>query len=175
MSIKAAGPLTHLVPVERLPGQGVEVTVEANEAERAALAEDFGVPGVKALSGRFRVKALAGGGGVKVTGRIRAEVTQVCVVTLEPFDSVLEEEVDVDFVPAGDPRRRPEPVREDEEHDPPDEIVDGRIDLGALTAEFLSLGLDPYPRKPGVDFSYEAGPAPESPFAALAKLKGEGS
>ena len=27
-----------------------------------------------------------------------------------------------------------------------------QIDLGALAAEFLALGLDPYPRKPGVAF-----------------------
>ena len=52
--------------------------------------------------------------------------------------------------------------------------MNGQIDLGALTAEFLALGLDPYPRKPGVDFSYQD-PADEkdSPFAALGKLKGE--
>ena len=40
--------------------------------------------------------------------------------------------------------------------DPPDEIGNGRIDLGALTAEFLALGLDPYPRKPGVSFGESA-------------------
>ena len=37
--------------------------------------------------------------------------------------------------------------------DAPDPIVDGKIDLGALAAEFLALGLDPYPRKPGVAFA----------------------
>ncbi|HEY8567338.1 MAG TPA: DUF177 domain-containing protein [Beijerinckiaceae bacterium] len=175
MPAKAVSPLTHPVPVDRLPALGTEVTVEASEAERAALAQDFGIPAIKVLTGRFRVKALPGGQGVKVTGRVRGEVTQICVVTLDPFDGALDEEVDVDFVPAGDPRRRPDPAPDDEEQDAPDEIVDGRIDLGALTAEFLALGLDPYPRKPGVDFVQEAGPALESPFAALAKLKGEGS
>ena len=55
----------------------------------------------------------------------------------------------------------------------PDEIVNGQIDLGALTAEFLALGLDPYPRKPGVDFSYQD-PADEkdSPFAASRQAEG---
>ena len=46
-----------------------------------------------------------------------------------------------------------EPPTEMHEYEPPDEIVNGQIDLGAITAEFLVLGLDPYPRKPGVDFS----------------------
>ena len=51
----------------------------------------------------------------------------------------------------------------------PDPIVDGKIDLGALTAEFFALGLDPYPRKPGVSFeSPEQPEASVSPFSALA-------
>ena len=31
--------------------------------------------------------------------------------------------------------------------DAPDPIVDGKVDLGALAAEFIALALDPYPRK----------------------------
>jgi hypothetical protein len=46
------------------------------------------------------------------------------------------------------------------------------VDLGAIASEFLILGIDPYPRKPGVVFEpnleREAG---ASPFAALAALK----
>ena len=58
------------------------------------------------------------------------------------------------------------------ERDPPEPIENGRIDLGAVTAEFLALGLDPYPRKPGVAFESGPGRDPaDSPFAALAKMK----
>ena len=54
--------------------------------------------------------------------------------------------------------------------EPPDPIIEGRIDLGALAAEFLALGLDPYPRKPGVDFAAPAdASAPASPFAVLGR------
>ena len=49
----------------------------------------------------------------------------------------------------------PEPPTEMHEYEPPDEIVNGKIDLGAVAAEFLALGLDPYPRKPGVDFDFK--------------------
>jgi hypothetical protein len=94
-------------------------------------------------------------------------------VTLEPFDASLEEEVDVDFAEAG--REPVAAAHEDRDHEPPDEITGGRIDLGALTAEFLALGLDPYPRKPGAAFAFEGQDAkPDSPFAALKGLKGEG-
>ena len=68
----------------------------------------------------------------------------------------------------------PSALEEEGDEDPPDLIVDGRIDLGALAAEFLALGLDPYPRKPGAAFEpgeEEAGR--DSPFAALARLRGD--
>ena len=109
--------------------------------------------------------------GINVTGLVKASITQICVTTLEPFDSIIEEEVEVDFAESsGMPAEPPTDINE---YNPPDEIVNGQIDLGALTAEFLALGLDPYPRKPGIDFSYQD-PADEkdSPFAALGKLKG---
>ena len=55
------------------------------------------------------------------------------------------------------------------DEDDPDPVIDGRIELGALTAEFFALGLDPYPRKPGVEFVAPAESArSDSPFAALA-------
>jgi hypothetical protein len=55
------------------------------------------------------------------------------------------------------------------DEDEPDPIIDGKIDLGALTAEFFALGLDPYPRKPGAALDEEPAntEGTDSPFAAL--------
>jgi hypothetical protein len=57
--------------------------------------------------------------------------------------------------------------------DPPEPIVNGAIDLGKLASEFLVLGIDPYPRKPGVAFVPPKTPddPEEHPFAALKALK----
>ncbi len=57
--------------------------------------------------------------------------------------------------------------------DPPEPIVNGAIDLGALAVEFLMLGLDPYPRKPGAVFEPVIAPVDpaDHPFAALGALK----
>ena len=50
--------------------------------------------------------------------------------------------------------------------------IDGTVDLGALATEFLLLGIDPYPRKPGAVFEPPStGDPGESPFAALAGLR----
>ncbi len=58
------------------------------------------------------------------------------------------------------------------DEDPPEPLVGGSIDLGALAVEAVALGLDPFPRKPGAEpVDLTIGDAGESPFAALAALK----
>ena len=57
-----------------------------------------------------------------------------------------------------------------------DEEIEGNaIDLGEMVAQCLALELDPYPRKPGIEYVPEAeklqDSGAESPFAALAQLK----
>ena len=103
--------------------------------------------------------------------------------TAEPFPARVEEPIDIAFAPPARPvvARRGQELKEPKalevelsDQDPPDEIVDGKIDLGALAAEFLALGLDPYPRKPGVEFAALASEGDAgSPFATLAESKAE--
>ena len=116
-------------------------------------------------------------GGPQGCGRVRAEVRQTCVVTLEEFDTVIEEPISVRFAPpeakeGSDHGRREKFLSADEamdlEADQPDPIVGGHIDLGALAAEFLTLGLDPHPRKPGASFEEPRSPSPrKSPWPPL--------
>jgi uncharacterized protein len=117
----------------------------------------------------------AGGEQVHVRGRVQAEVGQTCVVTLEPLTTEVDEDVDVMFSPdAAQAAVRPEADDDDPmAEDPPEPIIGGEIDLGALAAEFLILALDPYPRKPGAVFEPVIQPVDpaDHPFAALAALK----
>ena len=172
-----APPFSRPFRVDALPAEGQSQTIEAGPEERAALAALNRLPAIASLTATFAARR-SGRGGVHVTGDVHAEVTQVCVVSLEPFAATVDEPVDVRFAPAeaAEAARR---VKEDDAalvelggEDPPDPIIDGRIDLGALAAEFLALGLDPYPRKPGVAFDPpEPQRGEESPFAALAEPK----
>ena len=165
----SAAPLSRIVDVSRLPQGRGSVTVEATPAEAAALARDFGIPAVRDRVGRFDISGPTSR--LVVTGRVEAVVTQVCTVTLEPFEAALSEPVEVAYT---DTDRLAGTDAEDAEV--PDPIVGGRIDFGALTAEFLALGLDPYPRKPGVSFEAVQVGADIKPFDALRTLKaGEGS
>lgn len=173
ISPESVGPLSRPVLVARLPPEGLEVEVQANPDELVSLAADFGLPELRSLHGSFRLSGR--GDHVHVVGRVRADLVQICVVTLDPFESQIEEDVEVDFAEPDPSLQKIEPELEiDLAQEGPDEIVDGRIDLGALTAEFLALGLDPYPRKPGVDFKFDEGDGEASPFAKLAALKRDG-
>ncbi len=174
---KAVGKIfSYPVDVDAVPEQGLDVSVSADAATRQALVAADGLAGIGSLEADFHV-ARRGLSEFNVTGNLRAKVTQICVLSLEPFDADIVEDIDVDFAPPetaalaaaraatllgapGAPQR-----------DPPDPIVDGTIDLGALAAEFLALGLDPYPKKPGVEFiSISASEKDEKPFDVLKKL-----
>ena len=113
------------------------------------------------------------GGGLHVVGSISATVGQNCVVTLEPLANEVEETIDLVFEP---PQRLAESAENEGQQrgvkwDDPEPLVGGVVDLGALATEFLILGLDPYPRKPGAVFEPpQDAKHDQGPFAALGRL-----
>ncbi|MBY0612638.1 MAG: DUF177 domain-containing protein [Beijerinckiaceae bacterium] len=188
MSDRSQPPFSRLVEVHALKPDGLTVVIEADEQERSRIAADIDLPSIERLKADFIVKPL-NNAHVMVTGRVQAAVHQVCVVTLEPFAVVVDEPVEIEFAAYQDgfptlaaparSRRVLEEVMEDEpashelaEVDPPDPIINGRIDLGTLACEFLVLGLDPFPRKPDAVFDFkDPADAEPNPFAVLASLK----
>ncbi len=174
-------PFSYLLDVDRVPDEGLDVATSASPQERLALADFDKIPAVGRLDAEFHVTRRAGGR-FNVSGEVRARVTQICVVSLEAFESDIVETVDVNFAPQAEavparPTSGPAeavPLRLDTE-DPPDPLIDGKIDLGALASEFLTLGLDPYPRKPGakLDLAGAAGTPGNAglPFEILEKIQ----
>lgn len=166
-------PFSRVIRVDALPKEGKMITIEADAAERERLATFLKVRSIETLGASLALTR-SGTGAVNVTGAVHGELTQVCVVSLEPFPATVDEEIDVRFAPRADDKaaRRPWTERESfvmTDEGEPDPIVDGKIDLGALVAEFFALGLDPYPRRPGVSFeSLDESKATVSPFSALA-------
>ncbi|MFG1393878.1 YceD family protein [Xanthobacter agilis] len=165
-------PFRHVLSLAEVPPHGLDLRLEPTEAVRAAMAKHMGVLAMPAFVATLHI-APEGAAGLHVTGTVDAAVVQTCGVTLEPFEAPVREPVDVHFVPEG--TALPAPAEDDESYDPPDEIINGAIDVGALASEFLALGIDPYPRKPGAVFEPPAEDAAAiSPFSALSRLKGEG-
>ena len=168
------------VRLEEVPAAGQRFALEADAATRTGLAAAAGLAGLPRLAATFDV-ARHGRDGLHVAGTVWATVQQTCVVTLEPMESEIEEAIDLTFVPAAGRERagvaeEASPATVGGREDDIETLVNGTVDLGALATEFLLIGIDPYPRKPGAEFA--APPADEPaghPFAALAALtKGGG-
>jgi uncharacterized metal-binding protein YceD (DUF177 family) len=167
------------VRVNTLGSEARRLTIGAEEAERAALAERFGLVAVDRLGAEAELTR--SGETVRARGTLSAEVTQSCVATGVPVPEAVEEEFEIEFrpPPAGDPA--------DEEIELSEGELDvvfytgSSVDLGEAVAETLSLALDPYPRAPDAEVALrEAGvksedeaAAESSPFAGLAALKGK--
>jgi uncharacterized metal-binding protein YceD (DUF177 family) len=174
---------SHVVEVDRIGPQGLHLQLEADQAACAALARRMRILGVQSLKADLRlIPDPVAAGHFQLTGRLEAEVEQACVVSLEPVRQSVREEFLRRFEPESGVAPKVE-LGEDEAEwldpdaeDPADPIIGGRIDVGAVVAEELALGLDPYPRKAeaGLPEGYRPDAddgAKISPFAALVKLK----
>ena len=154
-----------------------QVTIAADEGERAALAERFGLVAIDRLEAEAALSMH--GEIVTAAGTVRAAVTQSCVATDAPVEAAVEAPFRIEFRP------QPEATGADEEIELGESELDvifydgAAIDLGEAVAETLSLSLDPWPRAPGAETVLrEAGVKDEeqatresSPFAALQGLK----
>jgi uncharacterized metal-binding protein YceD (DUF177 family) len=161
------------VRLDEVPESGLRFDLVADAGVRSTVAGMAGVEAVARLEAEFEVTRY-GRDGLQVSGTVSATVRQTCVVTLEPLDNEIHEAVDLTFVP-GDAASTPAREEGLGAHEPPERLVDRGVDLGAIAAEFLILGIDPYPRREGAVFTAPAsGDAADHPFAALAQLKKRG-
>jgi len=173
-----ADPWRSPVIVAQIPDTGLHRELEASAREREAMAEAAGLRKILSAHASFDVSPRSGGR-VHVTGYVRARVCQTCVVTLEPIENDLDEEIDLVFAPADEIRRLADLIEEAQDNEdaevpePPEAIVNGIIDLGRVATDALYLAIDPYPRKPGAVFEHQvtALDPEDHPFAALKALQ----
>ena len=120
----------------------VSVAIEAEAAERAALAKRFGLVSIGRLSADYALRKDAAG--VIATGRVRAAFKQTCVATGDPVPAKIDEPFSLRFAPgAGD---ETEEVELDSTELDVMFYEGNAIDLGEAAAETFALALDPFPR-----------------------------
>lgn len=167
-------PFSRLVEIDKIPSQGTNERIEANREECARLADLLQLRAIAGLTADVQITPWRKQG-FKVAGSFRAAVRQVCVVTLDPFDSVIEDQVERYYLRGNMPGPDARVVTIDALDDEDTEALKGNvIDAGELIRESLTLALDPYPRKPGATFEGLPPPAEEdreNPFAVLKQLK----
>lgn len=157
--------VAHLNP--RAPN---DFALEPEAGARAEIAADLGLLDLPALRFVGRIEA-RGNDAWALTGDLSARVVQPCVVTLDPVETAVTDEVRRIFSP-----HVTAPVEEEVEM-PDDEMepLGAFIDAGAVMVEALALALPLYPRAEGAELPDAGDPLPDDddrkrPFAGLDAL-----
>jgi uncharacterized metal-binding protein YceD (DUF177 family) len=155
-------------------GEGLRgVAIEADETERAALAQRFGLIAIESLSAEASVSRQ--GDTVLAEGRLSAQVVQACVASGQPVAAAIDEPFKLRFVPELAADSDAEEIELSEEDCDTIDYAGGAIDLGEAVAETMALSLDPFPRAPDADEVLKAAgilsEEDAGPFAALKALK----
>lgn len=164
---------SRLVRIDTLGSGPRSMGIEAEPAERAALARRFGLVEIASLTAEAELSHK--GGEVIARGRVTAAVTQSCVASAEPVAAEVDEPFEILFRP------HPAPRQPDEELEIGATELDvvfydgAAADLGEAVAETMALALDPYPRAPNADEALKAAGVKSEeeagPFGALAGLR----
>ncbi len=140
-----------------VPAAGITDSIEATPRQRASVAELLGLVELSSFDVDFRLIS-CGLRRFKLSGRLTADLVQNCVVTLEPVKSRIEEAFEVEFWPLDEVEQLEAgegPEDADVPLDGPEPLPEtGLIDVGQVAYEVLASAIDPYPRKPGAEFSW---------------------
>ena len=180
----------YLIDQGEIGAHPYQKTLIAGDADLKALAARLGVHGIHSLVSEMTLQRIPGNKAViHVEGILKADVTQSCIISHVPVKEHIEEEFEAWYADpasftslakakherAGKLADAEIPVMEEQEA--PEAMINGKIDLGDLVAQYLSLSLNPYPRAHGVAWDREsvesvtdakpASPLRKNPFEAL--------
>jgi len=163
------------IRLDSMPAAGRDIDIAVEREVREAIAAQLEVTAVDRLQAKLH--AVRFRGGIRVTGQLKALVTQPSVVSLEPVTEDIAEAVDRIFLPGGEKayagKADAEVFVDLEGDDLPDHFEGNEADLSDLIVETLALAIDPYPRLPGesVGIAGDGDDEDDSPFAGLKVLK----
>jgi uncharacterized metal-binding protein YceD (DUF177 family) len=174
---------SRLVKLDAVGATGMKFAFTADPQECKALAKRLVLVSLAEFEATAELDRR--GSGVLARVHLVADVVQFCVVTLEPVEARIDQRFKVDFMPLDGVQSV------ENSYDTESSVLDGDVapinggvfDLGAVVAEYLSLAIDPYPRKPGIEFVAEDFSSSETvdserrrPFSALSDMisKGKG-
>lgn len=144
-----------LVDPQTVPRTGQDVRFRAGEGELDDLRQSLELGAARSASADLELRRRSGGG-IEVSGRVRADVDQICVVSLDPFETAIDERVLVTFYP---PEKLPAPDADAPGDDSEDTepLEDGMLPLGALGARYDSARARPLSAQTGRGTSRGAG------------------
>lgn len=179
---------SHRVMADQISHRPTKLTLTASPQERKDLARRLRVQSIEEATATLTLARETGSSIIHIGGHVEGRLTQSCIVTGQPIAESIAEDFEswyadpaqaVPFVKA----RREKLLRGDREieilpeRDDPELVTDGFIDVAELAAQYLSLGINPYPRATdepplGMENNIQLlAPSRKNPFAALKDWK----
>lgn len=168
----------------------VKINVSPPQSFYPVLCRRLGLHSIEMFSAELKLQRNNVNKVINVNGEISAKIHQKCVVTAGPVQETVTEIFEAWFKDPNQAvsfekakrermsRKEQEKLQVIDEYDDPEDIVEGKIDLGELVMQYFSLALSPYPRLDGAEYDGDTlglGAAPEgsydNPFAALKDWK----
>lgn len=159
--------------VSDIPDSGLAAERHAKPAALAQLAKALDLVACDRLEARYEVMPLSQGRYL-LEGTLEADVTQTCVISLDPVEARIIEPFEVEFRPGlavtGIAEFDALEVRDIEP------LEGGTIPVGRIVYEHLASAINPYPRKEGMELEQPSangreGNVEAGPFAVLKQLK----
>jgi uncharacterized metal-binding protein YceD (DUF177 family) len=166
------------ISVDAISQKEKRYSIEASDDDRKVIAEILKVPAVDFFTAKYIVKGYKKSTLVEVKGEYSAVIVQNCIVSLEDFEKEYSGEFRVMYDSKSDNQLNGEDESNIIEFDAPEGVLNNEIDLVHVALEQLSLSLDDYPKKEGVEFKFESEFSDDdvelnkkNPFEVLARLK----
>lgn len=170
-------PIQLLVPIVEIGESGLEKTLNLNDEQKSFFIKELELSAFDAFECKWQLKPLHKGR-FCLNAVIKAEITQLSALSLEPVKCSIEESFKTEFWPIdqNDPEKSPEL-----EIDYVDEIIEfyeeEAFDVGQIIYETFIIAIEQFPKNEGEVFEWEGQEAAEiekpNPFAALKVLKKE--
>lgn len=181
MLIKLCG-LKARINVATLKDEPLDIIVEFDAADLAAMAERFGLIGLEGVEARACLsKHDREPGGYDLSITVSGRATQLCGVSQEPMVSPFHEQSNLLLVPLKRANELDESGALTDPDIPEYEAFgdDGSLDIAEILAQSISLAIEPYPRREDAEITafshHSAGEEQalkrENPFAILQNIK----
>ncbi len=181
---------SHIIDSDDIGGKVKHIQILPPNSAISALCKRLNIHSIDNIAANITLQRNGINKVIHVNGAIKVALYQKCVITTEPVYEVIEDQFEAWFTDPNSAVSFAKAKRErlsrkeqndlpiiDESEDP-EAIIDGKIDLGELVVQHISLALNPYPKLKGAEHEYQddgLGDAPEgtydNPFAALKDWK----
>ena len=151
MITKITPEFSRLISILDIEVDGIEINISANSLECDALAKRFSVKHVQRLSTKLIFSKPEGESLPKLEARYIAEISQICVLTLEPMTSIIERKFFCTIAEKDVFNIDEELEFTVNDVDLAEFINNCFFDAGELVSKHLLLEIEPYPRAVGAE------------------------